>query len=110
MTGDPSDTGVSSLATSTTSTPASLCPEDSSTRPTIILPAWKDHQAAAAGFWPHLKTMAERARAGIATAPLSPSADVAEDMAGMVIDPRPDDNAGPAQLGAPPADDRLIVI
>ncbi|KAJ7841075.1 hypothetical protein B0H14DRAFT_3457693 [Mycena olivaceomarginata] len=54
---------------------------DSSTRPTIILPAWKDHQAAATGFWPHLKTMAERARAGIATAPLSPSADAAEDMA-----------------------------
>jgi hypothetical protein len=45
--------------------------------------------------------MAERARAGLTTAPLPSAANAPHNTAGMVIDPRPDDNPGPAPLDAP---------
>ncbi|KAJ7842363.1 hypothetical protein B0H14DRAFT_2586377 [Mycena olivaceomarginata] len=101
MTGDPSNTGVSSLATSTTPSPSSIYPAEPSTRPTIILPALKDRPAAITSLLPHLRTMTERAHAGITAVPLPSSVDAPEAMAGTVIDPHPHESAGPAPLEAP---------
>ncbi|KAJ7788307.1 hypothetical protein B0H14DRAFT_2628407 [Mycena olivaceomarginata] len=101
MTAVPSDPGLSSLPSSTAPTPASLYPVEPSTRPTIVLPALRDRQAATSTDWSHLRSMAERARAAVATAPLPPSADATEDTTGMVIDPRPEDSAGLALPDAP---------
>ncbi|KAJ7863648.1 hypothetical protein B0H14DRAFT_3444007 [Mycena olivaceomarginata] len=101
MTAVPSDPDLSSLPSSTAPTPASLYLVEPSTRPTIVLPALRDRQAAASTDWSHLRSMAERARAAVATAPLPPSADATEDTTGMVIDPCPDDSAGLALPDAP---------
>jgi hypothetical protein len=73
MTGDPSD--ATSLPAPITPTPplegSSVYPQTPSTRPTITLPALKDRPSTAGNSWHHLKTMAERARAVIITAPAS---------------------------------------
>ncbi|KAJ7879511.1 hypothetical protein B0H14DRAFT_2708952 [Mycena olivaceomarginata] len=79
MTGDPTVSAPSLLLPHNASTPIQDMPAvhtpDPLQRPTIILPALKDRPSTAISLFPHLKTMAARARAGITPVPTTPSDD-----------------------------------
>ncbi|KAJ7819360.1 hypothetical protein B0H14DRAFT_2600687 [Mycena olivaceomarginata] len=108
----PNAVTLSSLSTSATAAPApdrsAHYPTDLCQGPTITLPALKDRQSSSMSLFAHLRTMAARARAGIAVPPPDLATDLPASMGGPDPHTLPNNINGLGLDNAPPGTLPLI--